>query len=118
MSAISTEVDRRIDLPPANDIRTCGQLKNRLAECLSSKCILILDVGAFQSGDITFVQTLVSAVKTAARLGGRLEITNAPPAFAALLERCGLGCQLHAHPFSGPANTMRICHEQDGVVRR
>lgn len=99
MSATSTEAARRIHLPPANDIRTCGQLKDRLAECLNSKCAPILDASAFQSGDITFVQTLASAAKTAEKLGVRMEITNAPPAFAALLERCGLAPQLHAPPF-------------------
>lgn len=98
MSAPSTKAERGIHLPPANDIRTCGQLKDRLAECLSSKCPLIIDADAFQSGDITFVQTLISAEKTAEKLGVHMEITNAPPAFAALLERCGLGHRFHAPP--------------------
>lgn len=98
MSATSTETARRIHLPPANDIRTCGQLKDRLAECLSNKFPLILDADAFQSGDITFVQTLISAAKTAERWGVRMEIANAPPVFTALLERCGLGPQFHAFP--------------------
>lgn len=102
MSATSTEAARRIHLPPANDIRTCGQLKNRLAECLSTKCPLILDADAFQSGDITFAQTLISAAKTAERWGVRMEIANAPPALAALFERCGLAPWFHALPPSRP----------------
>ncbi len=90
MAPFLVETERYIPLPTMNDIRTCGELKNRLAECLGNKCVLLLDAEYFQSGDITFVQILASAVKTAEKMGARLEVANANPAFTALLERCGL----------------------------
>lgn len=89
MSSALAETERCILLPPTNDIRTCGELKARLGDGLKGSCVLSVDAGAFETGDITFVQLLISAAKTAAGLGGRVEIANAGPAFTALLERCG-----------------------------
>ena len=89
MSSALSETERHIPLPPTNDIRTCSQLKDLLADCLKQPCALSVDAGAFETGDITVVQILISAAKTAERLGGSMTIANPSPAFTALLERCG-----------------------------
>lgn len=102
MPATSTPQEQSIHIHDVSDIRNCGQLRDRIAECLNNKRPLILDVSTFQSGDITFVQTLISAAKTAETWGIRMEIMNAPPAFAELFERCGLGARLRAPPFPAP----------------
>lgn len=91
MSSALAETEKRILLSSTNDIRTCGELKARLLECLKEPCALSLDACAFETGDITFVQILISAARTAETLGGNMEIVNAGPAFTALLERCGCG---------------------------
>lgn len=90
MSSLLPKAQMPIPLPATVDIRTCGQLKDCLVECLNSRSGLMLDAGAFQSGDITFVQVLLSAAKTAERLGVSMEIANVGPAFVALLNRCGV----------------------------
>lgn len=89
MSSELAESNVPILLSSTNDIRTCGALKARLVECLKERCTLSLDAGAFEAGDITFVQILIAAAKSAEELGGGMEIVNAGPAFTALLERCG-----------------------------
>lgn len=89
MSSALAEEEGCILLSSENDIRTCNELKARLMDRLRERCALSLDAGAFESGDITFVQILISAARTAEQVGGTVDIVNASPAFTALLERCG-----------------------------
>lgn len=72
------------------DIRNIGELADRMKACIAGTAAVDLDAGAFESGDVTLVQVLVSAGKTAAERGGNFRIVNAGPALVALLDRCGI----------------------------
>lgn len=97
MSSALGEDEGRIFLSPTNDIRTCGELRARLMDGLRERRALCLDAGAFETGDITFVQILISAARTAEGLGGTLDIVKASPAFTAFLERCGFDADTLRH---------------------
>jgi|AGTN01.1.fsa_nt_gi hypothetical protein len=100
-STLSKESDGIVPLPATQDIRTCVDLARRLAAELKPGRVVVVDAGAFQAGDVTLVQTLVAARRTAELMEARIEITHAPPALAALLERCGLDDEARASLIPG-----------------
>lgn len=89
-STLSEEASGVVPLSETQDIRSCVELARRLAAELKPGGSVVVEAGAFRSGDVTLAQSLVAARKSAELLGARLEIAHAPPALAALLERCGL----------------------------
>lgn len=92
---MSDHPKERVTIDAAQSIKTCRAVAEDIAGKLHPGNILVVDVSAFQTGDITFVQTLISARKSAGIMGARLDITPANAALKALFERCGLEAEAH-----------------------
>lgn len=79
-----------LPLGPSVTIRNAREVAGRIAECLRSGRDITIDAAGIESGDVTLIQILVAARKSAARRGRRLEIEAPSPALTALMRRCGL----------------------------
>lgn len=79
-----------VPLAAAVDIRNIGELADRIKACIAGATALDVDAQALVSGDVTLVQVLAAAGKTAAERGIPFRVVNAGPDLAALLDRCGV----------------------------
>lgn len=77
-------------LAAISDIRSCVEFRQQVIDSQDSAGSVVIDAGALQSGDVTCIQILVAAAKSAQRLGGAVEVINAGPAFMGMLSRCGI----------------------------
>lgn len=77
-------------LGPSVTIRNVREVAERIAELLSTGRDITINAAETESGDVTLIQILVAARKSAAARGCRLAIEAPSPAFAALVRRCGL----------------------------
>lgn len=79
-----------LDLIGAHSIETCPALIAEIAAHICPNGMVTVLADRFASGDITIVQALVAARKSAEAVGCGFEIGDPSPAFVALLERSGL----------------------------
>ncbi len=79
-----------VSLAAAVDIRNIGELADRLKGCLAGTMDVDVDAQALVSGDVTLVQVLAAAGRTAAERGVSFRVVNAGPGLAALFDRCGI----------------------------
>ncbi len=79
-----------VPLDAAVDIRNIGELADRIKACIAGAMAVVVDAEAFVSGDVTLVQVLAAAGRTAAERGISFKVVNAGPGLTALLDRCGI----------------------------
>lgn len=79
-----------VSLAAAVDIRNIGELADRIKACIAGATAVDVDAQDLVSGDVTLIQVLAAAGKTAAERGISFRIVNAGPNLAALLDRCGI----------------------------
>lgn len=70
-------------------LRTIDAAKAVLEQRLSPASDVIVDCSRIEEADIACVQLLLSARKTAERLGATLRLAGVPPVLRDLLDRCG-----------------------------
>lgn len=91
MMASSEEVAPMVvSLAAAVDLRNIGELADRIKASIARASAVDVDAQAFVSGDVTLVQVLAAAGKTAAERGVSFRIVNVGPGLTALLDRCGI----------------------------
>ncbi len=77
-------------LSSAQTIRTCQEFADQLRERLSSAKRVVVDAAELAEGDVTLIQVLLAARKSATSIGCDFEIVNPSAAFLALVRQCGL----------------------------
>lgn len=78
-----------LTLPPECTLRTAQALQADLLAALDGAPGLLLDCAAVEKVDVTFVQLVVTAAKSAGARGATLDLTNPPDAVAAAFRRAG-----------------------------
>lgn len=77
-------------LDPAVTIRNAREVAERISGLLVPGRDLAIRAADLETGDVTLVQILVAARKTAAERGCRLRVDDPSPALTALMRRCGV----------------------------
>ncbi|SBW12214.1 hypothetical protein KL86APRO_20500 [uncultured Alphaproteobacteria bacterium] len=77
-------------LGPEVTIKNVRQVSDRISEILLAGRDLSIRAADLESGDVTLVQILIAARKSAAERGCRVCVEDPSPALTALLRRCGL----------------------------
>lgn len=70
-------------------LRTIDATRTALEERLHPAGDVVLDCSRIEEADLSFVQVLVAARKTADRLGARVRLADPSPVLRELLDRCG-----------------------------
>ncbi|WP_439816767.1 STAS domain-containing protein [Zavarzinia sp. CC-PAN008] len=79
-----------VTLSRSETIQDCARLQAQLVSALSQYRVIEIDASAVAEADLTLVQTLISAHRTAAEKGGRLCVRGPlPENLASILERGG-----------------------------
>jgi len=65
-----------INLDGAVSIREAGSIKERIAELLRQKMNIIINFANIEAVDLSCLQIIIAAKKTAARLGLTIQISN------------------------------------------
>lgn len=79
-----------VPLENIQTLRTIDATKALLEECLRPSGAVVLHCAQIEEADLSFVQLLLSARKTAERLGATLRLAGVPAALRDVLERCGV----------------------------
>lgn len=93
-------------LAPTNTIQSACELAEQVGALLHTGGDVVIDAGKVDVADITLVQILLAARRTATAIGCRYSIINPSPAFVALLHRCGV-CVIGATPETGKIEVIR-----------
>ncbi len=81
---------RTLTLGPDCTIRTIRALRDDLTAALSDTPALTLDCAGVERADVTFIQLVLAAAKTAGRQGKSLALANLSPVSEAAFQRAGL----------------------------
>lgn len=81
---------RTLTLGPDCTIRTTRALQGEMIAALAETPALTLDCAGVERADITFVQIVLSAARTADRQAKRLALANLSAVTAAAFQRAGL----------------------------
>ena len=79
-----------IRLGCAQTLGTCRDLAARLRHRLQAGSAVVVDAAEFVEGDITAVQVLLAARRTATAIGCSFTVVNPSPGFIALQRRSGV----------------------------
>jgi len=82
--------DSCVRLGPSQTINTCRVLADQFRDSLQPGRTVVVDAAEFADGDITVVQILLAARRSATAIGCDIVIADPSPAFAALLRRSGV----------------------------
>ncbi len=82
--------DNSVVLSPTHTIKNCCELAETLRERLSCGTSVTVDAAAVVEGDITLIQVLVAARKSATANGCDFTVANPSPAFVALVRQSGV----------------------------
>ncbi|MCJ2127071.1 STAS domain-containing protein [Methylobacterium sp. J-077] len=82
-----------LTMPPDCTLRTAQALRADLLAALDGASGLALDCAAIETVDVTFVQLVVAAAKSAASRGTNLDLINRPDAVTAAFRRAGIAPQ-------------------------
>ncbi|MCR6630963.1 MAG: STAS domain-containing protein [Magnetospirillum sp.] len=77
-------------LDPVQTLQTIEVTKDLLVQRVATTAGLVVDCSRIEEADVSIVQLLLSARKTAAQFGGALRLAALSPALRAVLERCGV----------------------------
>ncbi|MCJ2091863.1 STAS domain-containing protein [Methylobacterium sp. J-072] len=78
-----------LTMPPDCTLRTAQALQADLLAALDGASGLALDCAAIETVDVTFVQLVVAAARSAAPRGVTLDLINLPDIVAAAFRRAG-----------------------------
>lgn len=79
-----------LTMPADCTLRTAQALQGDLLAAVEGGSRLVLDCAAIERVDVTFVQLVVAAARTAGRRGLALDLTNLPDTVAAAFRRAGI----------------------------
>lgn len=80
----------RVDIPENATIKHCREFLTEIRNAMVPGGGLEVSAEAFASGDLTTVQILLSAQKTATAVGCRFLVTQPSPSFQSLFRRAGV----------------------------